>query len=170
MQLLLLVPVPLFANVVLIVPMEEQAAHAPAAEGPRLCMSNPTFSPLDSMSNPTYTSGMANGRKPLVWLHGEIKTPPFSTEGRVEAGTLLRRLQEGETLSMPLSRPMPSIGARCHELRLRDEEHNWRIIYRLDTDAIIIAEVFPKTSQQTPKKVIDTCKRRLAQYDEARRG
>ena len=121
------------------------------------------------MSNPTYNQGLSNGRKPLVWLHGEIKTPPFSTNGRVEAGTLLRRLQEGETLGMPLSRPMPSIGARCHELRVRDEEHNWRIIYRLDAEAIIIAEVFAKATRQAPKKVIDTCKRRLAKYDEASR-
>ncbi len=24
--------------------------------------------------------------KPLVWLHGEIKTPPLSSEARIEAG------------------------------------------------------------------------------------
>jgi hypothetical protein len=59
-------------------------------------------------------------RKPLVWLYGEIKTPPFSKEARVEAGTLLRRLQEGELLGLPHSRPMRSIGQRCHELRIRD--------------------------------------------------
>jgi phage-related protein len=85
----------------------------------------------------------------------------------VEAGTLLRRLQEGETLSLPHSRPMPSIGARCHELRVRDEGHNWRIVYRIDTDAIIIAEVFAKTTSKTPQSVIDNCKRRLRLYDEA---
>jgi phage-related protein len=107
-------------------------------------------------------------RKPLVVLHGEIKTPPFTQEGRVEAGTLLRRLQEGELLSMPSSRPMPSIGKRCHELRVRDGEHNWRIIYRLDTDAIVVLEVFKKTTQQTPKPVIDACRRRLAAYDQAK--
>ena len=49
--------------------------------------------------------------KPLVWLHGEIKTPPFSEAGRLEAGFLLRRLQQGEKLSLPQSRPMPGIGA-----------------------------------------------------------
>jgi hypothetical protein len=48
--------------------------------------------------------------KPLVWIHGEIKTPPFSKTGRLEAGFLLRRLQQGETLSLPQSRPMSSIG------------------------------------------------------------
>lgn len=68
---------------------------------------------------------------------------------------------------MPDSRPMPSIGARCHELRVRDEGHNWRIVYRLDSDAILILEVFAKTTQQTPKQIIETCKRRLKKYDEA---
>ncbi len=35
---------------------------------------------------------MDENDKPLIWLHGEIKTPPFSQEGRIEAGVLLRRL------------------------------------------------------------------------------
>jgi hypothetical protein len=30
--------------------------------------------------------------KPLVWLRGEIKTPPLSTNARLEAGFLLRQL------------------------------------------------------------------------------
>jgi phage-related protein len=110
---------------------------------------------------------MANDRKPIVWLFGEIKTPPFSKNARVEAGTLLRLLQEGELLRMPHSRPMPSIGPRCYELRVRDENRNWRIVYRIDTDAIVIVEVFRKTTRQTPKPVIDTCRRRLAKYDQA---
>jgi phage-related protein len=104
--------------------------------------------------------------KPLVWLHGEIKTPPFSRAARLEAGTLLRRLQDGESLGMPHSRPMPSIGPRCHEMRVRDENQNWRIIYRIDTDVIAIVAVFAKDTRQTPKSAIDSCKRRLRAYDE----
>ena len=115
------------------------------------------------MSHPTYLIGMG---KRVVWLHGEIKTPPFSKAARLEAGTLLRRLR-GELLSMPLARPMPSVGPRCHELRVRDESKNWRIICRLDTDAIVIGEVFPKTTAQTPSQVIDNCRRRFAAYDDA---
>jgi hypothetical protein len=68
--------------------------------------------------------------EPLVWLHGEIKTPPFSSAARLEAGVLLRRLQKGEMLSLPYSRPMPSVGAHCHELRIPDEQKTWRILYR----------------------------------------
>ena len=106
----------------------------------------------------------------LLLLHGEIKTPPFSKEARVEAGSLLRCVQDGEALAMPHSRPMPSIGARCHELRIRDENRNWRIIYRVDPDAIIIADVFAKTTQQTPKHIIVACRRRLKKYDEDLEG
>jgi DNA-binding transcriptional regulator YiaG len=73
--------------------------------------------------------------KPLVWLCERIKTPPVSKGARLEAGFLLRQLQDGESLSMPESRPMSnSIGPRCHELRIRDVTHNWRVIYRIDTD------------------------------------
>ncbi len=110
---------------------------------------------------------MGIARKPLAWLHGEIKTPPFSKEARVEAGMLLRLIQEGASLGMPHSRPMPSIGSHCHELRVRDQGQNWRIIYRLDSDAIVIAEVFAKTTKQTPIQAVNSCQRRLRQYDAA---
>jgi phage-related protein len=110
---------------------------------------------------------MASTRKPLVWLHGEIKTPPFSKTARIEAGTFLRRLQEDEKLGMPHCRPMPSIGPRCYELRVRDATKNWRIVFRLDSDAIIILGVIAKATRQTPKHVIDACQRRLTRYDAA---
>jgi len=108
---------------------------------------------------------MNSEAKPLVWFHGEIKTPPFSKAARLEAGLLLRALQKGEKLALPHSRPMPSIGRRCHELRIDDKDKTWRIFYRIDNDAVIILEIFQKTSRKTPKKVIDTCKRRIADYD-----
>jgi phage-related protein len=63
---------------------------------------------------------------------------------------------------------MPTIGARCHELRVRDAEQNWRIIYRIDSDAILILEVFNKKSQTTPKLVIEICQQRLKQYERDR--
>lgn len=103
--------------------------------------------------------------KPLVWLNGEIKTPPFSSQARIEAGYLLRRLQKGEKLSLPQSRPMPSIGARCHELRIDDENRTWRIVYRADNDAIVILHVFEKKTRKTPKDVVEHCKRRIRMYD-----
>jgi phage-related protein len=105
--------------------------------------------------------------KPLVWLHGEVKTPPFSKSARIEAGFLLRELQRGKTLSMPQSRPMPEIGARCHELRVVDQGVTWRLLYRVDRDAIVIADVFAKKTEKTPRGALDACRRRLKEYDDA---
>jgi len=102
--------------------------------------------------------------KPLVWLKGEVKTPPFSTEARIEAGVLLRRLQRGEKLSLPASRPMPTIGAGCHELRVRDESAVWRIVYFIATDAIVVLEVFDKKARATPSAIVENCRRRLRSY------
>jgi len=105
----------------------------------------------------------------LVWLHGEVRTPPFSQEARLEAGFLLRQLQHGVRLSMPHSRPMPTIGRRCHELRINDAHSTWRIVYRTDTDAIVILEVFEKKTNTTPKQIIETCKNRIRRYDDESR-
>jgi phage-related protein len=103
--------------------------------------------------------------KPIGWLGGEIKSPPLSRESRVEIGFLLRRLQQRASLSMPVSKPMPSIAARCHELRVSDSRASWRVIYRIDDDAILVLEVFAKKTPKTPKNVIETCRRRLKEYD-----
>ena len=105
--------------------------------------------------------------KPLVWLHGEVKTPPFSRPARVEAGFLLRRLQNGESIGMPASRPMPTIGAGCHELRVDDGDVTWRILYYVDTDAVVVLEVFNKKTRATPKYVIEVARKRLRAYRRA---
>jgi phage-related protein len=77
-------------------------------------------------------------------IAGEIKSPPMSAEDRREVGLQIRLLQRGNMLSMPVSLPMPAIGARCHELRIND----WRIVYRIDDDAIVVLEVFLKDSPE----------------------
>ena len=102
---------------------------------------------------------------PLVWLHGEVKSPPLSVGARIEAGYWLRELQSGKLIALPHSRPMPTIGTRCHELRITDENRLWRIVYRIDHDAIIIADVFEKKATRTPKAVIANCRKRLSKYD-----
>jgi phage-related protein len=114
-----------------------------------------------------HNRNVAVGDKLLVVLSGEIKTPPLSTQARIETGILLRRLQRGEVLGMPQSRPMPSIGPRCHELRIPDPStgKTWRIIYRTDQEEILVVDVFAKKTQQTPRQVLDICRRRLREWD-----
>jgi phage-related protein len=110
---------------------------------------------------------MAARDKPLMWLHGEIRTPPLSAQTRIEAGVLLRRLQQGHKLSLPHSRPMPVIGHLCHELRITDANATWRLVYRIDEDAIVIVDVFSKKTPQTSAAVIEACRRRVREYDDA---
>lgn len=114
------------------------------------------------MSKRTYNRSKED--KPLVWLAEKIKTPPFSENARREAGLLLRQLQQGETVVMPLSRSMSDIGPRCHELRITDKNCIWRIMYRIEPDAIVILEVLKKKTESTPDDVIDQCKARLSYY------
>jgi phage-related protein len=116
------------------------------------------------MSDLTFQFGQLRADRPLVWMKGEIKTPPFSPEARIEAGVLLRRLQRGEKIGLPHSRPMPIIGTHCHELRVRDENKNWRIFYYLTADAVVILDVQNKTTQKTQRAVLEACGRRLKLY------
>ena len=113
---------------------------------------------------------MSGQDKPVVWLAGEVRTPPFSKDARLAAGFLLRRLQKGINVGMPAVRPMPSVARRCRELRIREENKNWRILVRIDEDAIVIADVFEKKTQKTPAKVIAACKERLKRYDATAKG
>jgi len=76
-------------------------------------------------------------------------------------------LQRGTLLGLPQARPMPTIGPRCHELRVVDGVAKWRINYRLDPDAVVIAAVFAKKTPETPPAVIESCRKRLREYNDA---
>ena len=106
--------------------------------------------------------------KRMVFLHGEIKTPPFSEEARKEAGYLLGRLQDGESLKMPSAEPLPIVGPRCGALRVRDAQHNWRIMYRVDATVVLVVDVYDKKTRKIPDEVIARCKRRLKNHDDAK--
>ena len=108
---------------------------------------------------------MTLDRKPMIWIHGELRSPPMPSAARIEGGYLLGLVQEGVSLAMPQSRPMPQIGPRCHELRVRGEDTNWRIIYRIDERVILVVDIFKKKSATTPKRVIEACKKRLSAYE-----
>lgn len=60
---------------------------------------------------------------------------------------------------------MPSVGKRCHELRIRDENKIWRLFYRIDTDAIVVILWVEKKTDKTPDEVIELCRKRLKLYD-----
>jgi phage-related protein len=100
-------------------------------------------------------------------MTGTLRTPPVGTAARIKAGELLRRLQRGALLGLPDSRPMPILGRRVHELRVEDHDTaiSWRIIYRIDPDAILVVHWFEKKTRATPRLVVALCRKRLAGYD-----
>lgn len=61
---------------------------------------------------------------------------------------------------------MPTIGRGCHELRIRDRNATWRIVYRNDRNAIVLLAAFKKKSAKTPIEVIRLCKARLKNYED----
>lgn len=71
-------------------------------------------------------------------------------------------LQHGHTLAMPLSRPMPLLGAGAAELRVRDSAGVYRAFYVVKVaDAVLIFHAFVKKTQKTPEREIDVGKKRL---------
>ena len=56
------------------------------------------------------------------------------------------------------------IGGQCHELQINDREQAWRIVYHVDTDAVVVLDIFSKKTQATPDQVLDVCRKRLAAY------
>jgi phage-related protein len=53
---------------------------------------------------------------------------------------------------------------------VRDRDNYWRIVYRTDDDAVVIADVFAKKTGKTPVRVIEYCRARLREYDRTARG
>ncbi len=81
---------------------------------------------------------------------------------REDLADALARLDEGHTLSMPLSRPMPTIGSGVHELRLKDRSGAYRTVYALRSGGTVyVIHGFKKTSRATPRRNIELAQRRL---------
>jgi len=62
---------------------------------------------------------------------------------------------------------MPSIGIGCYERRINDAATTWRVVYRADPGAVVIAEVFNKKTQRAAQSVVVNCQRRLKEHDNA---
>jgi hypothetical protein len=81
----------------------------------------------------------------------------FQPENAFQAGYLPWRLQRGERLSMPESRPKVSVHAATSCAPTN---------YRIDPDSAVVLEVLKKKTPATPKSVVDVCRRRLTDYDQ----
>lgn len=99
----------------------------------------------------------------IITLKGcQKEIAKFPEEVRGDLADALACLQEGQMLSMPLSRPMPSIGRSIHELRFRDRDGIYRIIYCLaGKGGIYLLHAFQKKTRETLWKNIAIAKKRL---------
>ena len=92
----------------------------------------------------------------------EKELKEFPEEVRGDLADALARLEAGLKLSMPLSRPMPSIHAGAHELRFRDRSGIYRVIYYIrKQNELWLVHAFKKKTQQTPSQNIEVAKQRI---------
>lgn len=87
----------------------------------------------------------------------------FPEEIRGEIVDCIALLRSGMLLSMPLSRPMPSVGKGVHELRLKDRSGQYRVIYFVKkADAIYLIHAFVKKTEKTSQRDLDVSLKRMA--------
>ena len=86
----------------------------------------------------------------------------FPDDVRREIGKTIFDLQKGAKLSMPFSRPMPSVAAGVEELRIKDRSGAYRVFYfvKLET-AVVILHAFQKKTAKTPPHEIELARARL---------
>ena len=86
----------------------------------------------------------------------------FPEEVRREFGKAIFDLQKGEKISLPLSRPMPSVRSGVEELRVRDRSGAYRVFYYTKLgDSVLIFHAFAKKTQKTPPHEIALAQKRL---------
>ena len=90
----------------------------------------------------------------------EIAALPDEIRGDI--ADAVARLEVGLMLSMPLSRPMPSVGRGVHELRLNHRSGTYRIVYAVGRDGqVILVHAFKKTTRATPVRSMTVARQRI---------
>ena len=88
------------------------------------------------------------------------KIEEFPEEIRGDLADALARLDSGQTLTMPLSRPMPGIGAGVHELRLKNRSSACALTTQ---GTVHVIHAFKKTAQSTPRRNLELARKRLTE-------
>lgn len=86
----------------------------------------------------------------------------FSGKAKQDLFELIGDLSSGFSLSMPLSRKMIGMGKGVNELRLKDKDGIYRVIYFIKKkEGIYLIHAFKKKTQKTPQKNIDLAMKRI---------
>jgi phage-related protein len=91
----------------------------------------------------------------------------FPQPARRQVGEAILELQKGARLTMPLSRPMTTVGTGVHEIRVRDAAGIYRAFYLVKSArGVIVFHAFEKRTQQTPQREIDLGRKRLREMSD----
>jgi phage-related protein len=92
----------------------------------------------------------------------------FPKEARMRLGRDLFRLQMGERIAMPVSRPMPVVSAGVSELRVKGGDGIFRVFYYLASrKGVLVFHAFVKKAQRTPPLEIELARKRLKELLDA---
>jgi len=99
----------------------------------------------------------ASGRSPVEEFLGSC-----SKEVQSEFVDAISLLEQGHSLSMPLSRNLSSVQRGLHELRFKDRAGQVRIFYFIKKgDAIYLLHAMKKKTQNIPASELKIIKKRL---------
>jgi phage-related protein len=86
-------------------------------------------------------------------------------EVKKELGSVLTRLQKGESTGMPDVRPIPDISPQAFEIRISDRSGGYRALYTIRTEfGILLFHAFRKKSRKTPEREKKTARNRLEAF------
>ncbi len=83
-------------------------------------------------------------------------------------GKDLFRLQLGEQIALPVSRPMPMVSAGVSELRVTGADGIFRVFYCLVSQRdVLVFHAFVKKTRRTPPLEIELARKRLKELLDA---
>jgi phage-related protein len=92
----------------------------------------------------------------------------FPKEARNRLGRGLFRLQMGEQISMPNSRPMPAVAGGVSELRVKAADGTYRAFYyTASSRGVLVFHAFVKKTQRTPPLELELARKRLKELLDA---
>lgn len=83
-----------------------------------------------------------------------------------DIASLFEDLRAGKHLSLPISRPLPSIAKGLHELRLSSREGEYRVFYIIKIgSAVYVLHGTKKKTEKTDRQTIELLKLRIRSID-----
>ena len=119
------------------------------------------------MTNITSSDNMH--MKSIRWQRNSLESiRAFSAEARRAAGYQLGRVQEARE---PEDwKPMPSVGIGVNEIRIREENGAFRVIYVAKfPEAVYVLHAFQKKARKTSKQDIELARQRFRELIQERK-